>query len=146
MPKIVRDIASSIYQAYEIKTRVDVPSKNLILTKVSPLTASINEKCIDYSIKNKNLVNENKKLAKILKLRLKVHGWDTGLFARSNGFYVAHMLKEEFDPSETELLLKATKAAILKLTYNKFRVSSSISDKLLAVNAEIIQPDKNYFV
>ena len=146
MPKIVRSIAKSIYQAYEIDTRIDTPSKNLISTKLSPLTASIDEKCIDYQITNRKLIKENEKLAKILILRLSVQGWNTGLFARDDGFYVAHIMREKFDPETTEFLLKEIKTAILKLTYNKFRVTSGISDNLLRVDAELIPEDFLYFV
>jgi len=139
MPKVIRGITNSFYQAYGINTKIDTPSNKLILTKLSPLVALIDEKCADYEIKHK-------KLAKIYIRRAMIHGYPTTLFARDNGFYVVHKLKEKFDPEETEFLLKTIKATILKLTYDKFRVTSSISDTELRVEAEIIPADDLFVV
>ncbi len=139
MSRIIKDIADSIYQAYEIYTRINISSNNFISTKVSPLTASIDESCRDYSI-------ERKELAKILLQRLTIKKKDTGLFYHNKGFYVVQKLKEKFDPVTTEFLLKAVKTAILTFTYNKFRISSIISDNLLRIDAEIISSDTLYII
>jgi len=120
-------------------TTINTQLNNLISTKISPLTASINEKYKDYPI-------SGEKLAKILLQRLTVQGKDTGLFTHDKGFYVVHKLKEKFDTETTEVLLKSVKAAILIVTYNKFRISSMISDDLLRVDAEIIPSDNLYVI
>jgi hypothetical protein len=146
MPKVIKSIGDHIYTAYEIYMRTETVTKNLISTKLSPLIASIDNKCIEYQITNRKLDKENEKLAKISILRLSVHKLHTGFFARDDGFYVAHILKEKFDPETTEFLIKQLKTAILKLTYDKFRVTSSISDNLLRVDAELIPSDSLYVV
>ena len=146
MPRIIRSLANSISQAYEIDTKVDTPTKTIISTRLSPLTASIVEKCIDYQITNRRLSKENEQLAKISILRLSVSKLHTGLFAHDHGFYVAHVLEEKFNPETTEFLLKGVKTAILKLTYDRFRVTSNISDRLLRVDAELIPPEALYVV
>jgi len=146
MPKVIRSIANSVYQAYGINTKIETQPKKQILTKLSPLTASIDDNCIDHQITNKGNATGNERLAKILYLRLMVQKWHTGLFTREDGFYVAHRLMEKFDPETTEYLLKAIKATILEFTYNKFRIGSNISNNVLKVDAEIIPPETLYLV
>jgi len=143
IPEIINSLGHSVDQAYGINTRVETPSENLILTRVSPLTASIDKKCIDYLIDRRNL-EEHEKVAKTLFLRLKANVLHTALFARKDGFYVAHILMQKFNTEYTEFLLKTIKRTLLKLTYDKFRVLSTISDDVLRIDAEIIQPKDQY--
>jgi len=134
MSKIHRNVRSTIYQAYSIYMRTQVPNKNTVSTTVLPLEATIDEKCRDYHINRRELVTT---ISQMLFSR----GRDTGLVHHNNGFYVVHKLKEKFDPPVMEWLLKKIDAAMIKLVYKKFRISSIISDDLLRVDAEILPTD-----
>lgn len=139
MSKVLKDVTDSIQLAYEINTRIITPSNNVILTTVSPLASSITEKYRDYS-----LINEQ--LARTLLQNLNIQKKDTGLFTHNKGFYVVHKLKEKLDTEATEFLLTAIKTTILTLTYNKFRVTSAVSDNLLRVEAEITKLHEKYII
>jgi len=143
MPMILKRVGNSIEQAYEVDMRIYIPSNNVIMTKISPLTAPIVKNCKDFLIGE--YPKGNRKLARILLQRLIIQNKDTGLFYHDKGFYVIHKLKENFDPITTELLLKAIKTAIIELYYNRFRVSSIISDNVLRIYAELLS-DNTYIV
>ena len=144
MYPILKDIADSIYQAYEIKTRINIPSNNFVITKVSPLVAPIDENCKDYLIGN--YPKGRKKLAKALLNHIEMQKKNTELFYHNKGFYAIHKLKEKFDPTTTNFLIKAVKTAILTFTHHRFRLESIISDDILEIDAEIIPSDDLYIV
>jgi len=144
MSAILQGVRRSIYQAYEIYMRVYTPSNDLISTKISPLTATVNKNCKDFLIGN--YPKENRELAKILIHRLMMQNKEAGLFYHDKGFYAIQKLKDKFDPVATESLIKSIKTAILTFTYNKFRVTSSISDNVLRVDAELIPPNTLYII
>lgn len=144
MSTVLRSVERSIYQAYDIYLRVYAPSNAFISTRISPLTATIDKKCKDFLIGS--FPKGNRELAYTLLKRLMLVNKEVGLFYHEKGFYAIQKLKENFDTLETESLIKSIKAAILTLTHNRFRITSNISDKVLNVNAEIMQPDISYLV
>jgi hypothetical protein len=148
MYKVLDDITNSLRQAYEANMRISIPSSNIISTEISPLTVPIKKNCKDYLIGN--YPEKNEKLAEILLQRLMIERKDTELFTHKKGFYVAHKLEEKFNPEATEVLIKRVKRAILTLTYkftlNRFMIKSSIHNKILRVDAEIIPIDTLYIV
>lgn len=136
MSAVLRRIKNSIEQAYPTRMGIYTFSNNFISTQVSPVAAPIEKNCEDFSIGE--YPKQNRGLAKFIFQRLNLTDRDTGLFYHDKGFYVIHRLKEELDALETEVLLKTIKSNILVRTYNKFRITSTISGGILRVDAEII--------
>jgi hypothetical protein len=144
MSTVLRRIANSFSQAYEIDMKIKTVSDNFISTQISPLTASINRDCKDFLIGE--YAKEKRKLANIYLQHLMIQNGDGEIFTHDKGLYVILKLKQKFDPITTELLIRKIKSKILTFTYNKFRISSTHSDNILRIDAEIIPPDTLYIV
>jgi hypothetical protein len=130
--KILSDLGDSLYQAYEIKSRIDV-KQNLLLYRSSPVIATIDRKCRDYHISDMDVAE------RIQKMVLE-KGKESALMFHNKGFYLLHILQEKLAPETTEKLVKATTVSIFNIVGRAYRISSTIKSNMLKIDAEVVPP------
>jgi len=136
--KILSDLSDSLYQAYEIKSRVSIDG-NMLLYRSSPVVAVIDRKCRDYYIGDMEMAERIQKMAL-------EQGKESALMLHKNGFYLLHILQEKLDPETTNRLVKTTEATIFGTLGRIYRISSAVKSNVLKIEAEVVPPNLDSLV
>ncbi|MBS3055380.1 MAG: hypothetical protein J4452_02735 [Candidatus Aenigmarchaeota archaeon] len=140
VPSDLRDvlykISQSLYQAYEITSKI-LSESQLVKFIASPTTATLDERCRDYSI-------EDRPVLKNMVARMQACRMESAINVYQNGFHVAQLLKGQFDPQMTEYVLKVSEAAMLDFVGMRHKISSSVDSNCLRVDAKVFPPSAMY--
>jgi hypothetical protein len=137
---VVESLGNSLRTAYEVKTVVSHPQKNLLLTKVTPIEAELDKRSYVIDVRYGN--HDALSMMRNVLGRMIAEKKDNAILVRDNyaGLYLFHKLREKFDPVSTGDLLKSAKSVMLEVAGQRCKTRTEITPHYLQVNAEIEPP------
>jgi hypothetical protein len=138
---VVKSLGNSLRTAYEVKTVVSHPQRNLLSTKVTPIEAELDRR--SYIVDVRYSRHDALKMMRNILERMIIERKDNAILVRDNyeGLYLFHKLKEKFDPVSTGDLLKSAKRVLLEVAGQKCKTRTEITPYYLQVNVEIQPPN-----
>jgi len=138
---IVRSIGSSLRTAYEVRTIVEQPQRNLLSTKVTPIQAELDKRSYVIDVRYGN--HSTLRMMRNVLGRMIAEKKDNAILVRDNyeGLYLFHKLKEKFDPVSTGELIKSTKKILIETAGQACKaLKTDITPYYLEVDVEIQKP------
>jgi len=137
---VVKSIGNSLKTAYEVKTIIQQPQRNLLSTRVTPIEAELDKKSYVIDVRYGN--HSALRMMRNVLERMIAERKDNAILVRDNcqGLYLFHKLKESFDPVSTGDLLKSTKKVLLEVAGQKCKTRTDLTPYYLEVNVEIQLP------
>lgn len=140
----VSDIGSLLKRSYNVKTLVETPKNNTILTKIQPVMGELKRGEVDLDV-GKTGYKIKKYFDRICE-RLTLENKEIMVIPKEDGFSVLHILGKGFNPESAKLLVEATENLVLYSFNQKHKVTKSeICPYYLEHDIEIIEPPKELY-
>ena len=140
MSEVIESYTDTIHRVYEIIARIKTPYSNSLSCELTPLDLTYSDFPVDFDARKIKFIQKS---LKSLLLNNKECGvWPRGT-SESVEVYVAQILREQFDPITTGLLLEAMQRAILTFSKKIHNIDYQIQENVLEIQTKII-PDTLY--
>ncbi len=142
---VIKDIGNYLKRSYEIKTMVEIPKENLLLTRMKPINAELDKKSLDLDIRVIKTHEAAKYINNVCK-RLVIENKESAIVTKEGGFHIFHILKKEFNPKSTKFLLETIENLLFGLFNQKYNViKSEINPYYLEHDVEVKKPSRELY-
>jgi len=136
-------IGKALENAYEVKTKVNINTYSM-LTNVRPLISELDRKSIEVDIRNIDLGAT--RYIKNVSRKMVESNKNSAIITKEDGFDVFHILEEDFNPQNTEYLLKTIEGLLFTVGGQSYNIRSSIEDDSLNIRLKLNKPPSSFYV
>lgn len=143
---LVRSFGDSLNRAYEVKTTLQNPKREILSTRISPVNAEFDKKSIDLDLRFGG-TEAVYKLKGFLK-KMIIGNSDNAIIIRGDkkGFYFINEMKESFEPGLVGKFLKTTECLLFELSGHKVEnANEEITPHYLEVGVKLKEPDTRLY-
>jgi len=135
-------IGKSLENAYEVKTKVESIDRYSMITNVRPLTSELDRKSIEVNIKDVD-IGATRYIKNVSRKMVETHK-NSAIITREDGFDVFHILEKNFNPQNTEYLLKTIESLLFTVGGRSYNIRSSIENDSLNIKLKLNKPPSFY--